>query len=220
MKKINLLVIALIGLLVVSCSKSKEDKFLSDIEDFVEECEKMSKKELPEKGAILADQLESRVKGSYGVELKLGNSTIAECAEKGGLVLNEKQKEKADELDSRLIKIAQKAQEGDSSDESWDDDDEKESSSNDSDDSDYTSSSEDWDSLLDSYEEYVDEYISYVKKAAKGDMDALSEYPALMEKAQEFSDKMKDAQGEMSSSQWGRYMKITTKMSQAAMELQ
>ena len=217
MKNFKLVVIALVGLLVVSCSKSKEDKFLSDIEDFVEECEKMSKKELPEKAEILADQLQSKVESSYGVELSFGNSTIAESAEKGGLVLNEKQKEKADELDSRIFKIAQKARGYDSSNEELGDD-EEELSSNYSDDSDSTSSSEDWDSLLDSYEEYVGEYISYMKKAAKGDMDALSEYPALMEKAQEYSKKMKNAQGEMSSSQWNRYMEITTKMSKAAME--
>lgn len=84
------------------------------------------------------------------------------------------------------------------------------------DNSDDASGSEDWDALLDSYEEYVDKYISYAKKAAKGDMSALSEYPALMEKAQEFSSKMSGAQGQMSTSQWNRYMKITNKMTQAA----
>lgn len=79
------------------------------------------------------------------------------------------------------------------------------------------SDSEDWDALLDSYEKYVDKYISFAKKAATGDMDALTEYPALMEKAQELSEKMKDAEGEMSASQWRRYMKITNKMATAAL---
>lgn len=79
-----------------------------------------------------------------------------------------------------------------------------------------SSGSQDWDALLNSYEQYVDKYISYMKKAAKGDMNALAEYPALMEKAQEFSDKMANAQGDMSTSQWARYMKITNKMTQAA----
>lgn len=96
-------------------------------------------------------------------------------------------------------------------------DDEDSSYSDDDDTDSYSSSgSQDWDALLDSYEEYVDKYISYVKKAAKGDMSALSEYPALMEKAQEFSEKMQNAQGDMSSSQWSRYMRITNKMTQAA----
>ena len=80
--------------------------------------------------------------------------------------------------------------------------------------------SEDWDELLTSYEKYVDKYISYVKKAAKGDMTALAEYPSLMEKAQEFSEKMQNAQSNMSASQWSRYMKITTKMTKAAQEMQ
>jgi len=80
--------------------------------------------------------------------------------------------------------------------------------------------SEDWDELLNSYEEYVDKYISYVKKAAKGDMSALSEYPALMDKAKEFSEKMENAQSDMSASQWARYLKITNKMTKAAAEMQ
>lgn len=80
--------------------------------------------------------------------------------------------------------------------------------------------SEDWDELLNSYEEYVDKYISYIKKAAKGDMSALSEYPALMDKATEFSEKMENAQSDMSASQWARYLKITNKMTKAAAEMQ
>lgn len=83
-----------------------------------------------------------------------------------------------------------------------------------------SSDSQDWDELLSSYEQYVDKYISYMKKAANGDMSALSEYPALMEKAQEFSDKMSNAQGDMSTAQWARYMKITNKMTSAALEMQ
>lgn len=81
-----------------------------------------------------------------------------------------------------------------------------------------SSGSQDWDALLNSYEQYVDKYISYMKKAAKGDMSALAEYPALMEKAQEFSEKMENAQGDMSASQWARYIKITNKMTKAAQE--
>ena len=83
-----------------------------------------------------------------------------------------------------------------------------------------SSGSQDWDALLNSYEQYVDKYISYMKKAAKGDMSALAEYPALMEKAQEFSEKMENAQGDMSASQWARYIKITNKMTEAAANMQ
>lgn len=82
------------------------------------------------------------------------------------------------------------------------------------------SGSQDWDALLNSYEQYVDKSISYMKKAEKGDMSALDEYPALMEKAQEFSEKMENAQGDMSASQWRRYMKITKKMTKAAENMQ
>lgn len=100
-----------------------------------------------------------------------------------------------------------------SSSSSYDDDDDDDSSSSSS------SGSQNWDSLLNSYEQYVDKYISYMKKAAKGDMSAMSEYPALMEKAQEFNSKLQDAQGEMSASQWSRYIKITNKMTKAAQDI-
>lgn len=111
------------------------------------------------------------------------------------------------------------------SDSSSSDDDESSSSDDDDDEADsYSSSSssgsQDWDALLNSYEQYVDKYISYMKKAAKGDMSALSEYPALMEKAQEFSSKMEGAKGDMSASQWARYIKITNKMTQAVANMQ
>ena len=50
-------------------------------------------------------------------------------------------------------------------------------------------------------------------------MNALSEYPALLEKAQEFSEKMENAQGDMSASQWAKYNEITQKMLEAAQEM-
>ena len=83
-----------------------------------------------------------------------------------------------------------------------------------------SSDSEDWDAVLDSYEKYVDQYISLMKKAKNGDMDALTEYPALMEKAQDLSDKMANAKDNMSPSQWAKYNKISMKMAKAAQELQ
>lgn len=98
------------------------------------------------------------------------------------------------------------------------DDEETYSYEDDDDDSD-NSSSKDWDSLLDSYDQYVDKYIACVKKASKGDMNALSEYADLMEKAEEFSDQISGAQGDMTSSQWSRYMRITNKMTKAAADM-
>lgn len=95
------------------------------------------------------------------------------------------------------------------------------SNKNSDDDKDDSSSSgdEDWDSLIDSYEEYVDKYISYMEKAMKGDMSALAEYPSLLEKVEEYSTKMDKAKGNMSSAQMSRYMKITNKMTEAAMKM-
>ena len=107
---------------------------------------------------------------------------------------------------------------------SSDDSDDSSVSSHDSSDDDKSTSrsstaSADWDSMLNSYEQYVNKYIALVKKASNGDMTAMAEYAGLMQKAQELSDKMNGAQGEMSASQWARYMKITTKMTKAAQEM-
>lgn len=72
-----------------------------------------------------------------------------------------------------------------------------------------------WNKLMDSYEQYVDKYISF-EKNAKDDMEALAEYPLLMQKAQEFSERMEGAKGSMSESQWARYSQIYTKMLEVA----
>lgn len=82
-----------------------------------------------------------------------------------------------------------------------------------------TSGSSDWDALLDSYEDYVGQYIAMMRKAANGDMSAMSEYPALMEKAQEYGEKLSNAQGTMSASQWSRYMRIHENMLKAAQNM-
>ena len=79
--------------------------------------------------------------------------------------------------------------------------------------------SADWDSLLDTYEQYVNKLVPYVEKAVKGDLSALAEYPALMEKAVELNEEIEDAEGEMSTAQMNRYLKITEKMTNAVMKL-
>lgn len=60
-------------------------------------------------------------------------------------------------------------------------------------------------------ESYSTPSIPNMKKAAKGDMNVLADYPALMEKAEEFGSKMENTQDDMSASQWSRFMKITNK---------
>ena len=83
-----------------------------------------------------------------------------------------------------------------------------------------SSSSEDWDALLNSYEEYVDKYIAFLKKAKAGDMSALAEYPALMQKAQEYADKLEKAKGdELTPAQMTRFNKIQMKMLEAAQQM-
>ena len=76
------------------------------------------------------------------------------------------------------------------------------------------------DDALSSYEDYVDQYIQFLKKAQKGDNSAMAEYPALMEKATEMQEKMDDMKDEFSAKQMGRLMKIQTKLTNAAIEMQ
>lgn len=78
--------------------------------------------------------------------------------------------------------------------------------------------SEDWDELLTSYEEYVDKYISFAKKAAQGDMRALAKYPSLMQKAEDLSEKLEDAEDDMSAAQLARFNKISMKLMKSAEE--
>lgn len=77
--------------------------------------------------------------------------------------------------------------------------------------------SEDWDKMLDDYEEYVDQYVVLYKKAMKGDNSAITEYPALMEKANELQQSMEKAQNDnnLSPDQITRMTKIQTKMMKA-----
>lgn len=81
--------------------------------------------------------------------------------------------------------------------------------------------SADVDKMLDSYEEYVDQYIAVLKKSQSGDMSAMEDYPALMEKAEEWGQKMQDTQNEnnVSPAQMKRMLKIQAKMTNAAADM-
>lgn len=80
----------------------------------------------------------------------------------------------------------------------------------------------DIDRMLDDYENYVDQYIVYVKKASEGDMTALSEYPSLMEKANQLQSSLQEAQNNnnFSADQMKRMVSIQQKMTNAAIDMQ
>lgn len=77
--------------------------------------------------------------------------------------------------------------------------------------------SENWDKMMDDYEQYTDQYIEFWKKAQAGDQNAMSEYPALMEKSLKLSESMKAAQRDkkLSIEQLTRMSKIQMKMASA-----
>ena len=76
--------------------------------------------------------------------------------------------------------------------------------------------SEDWDAILKSYEAFIDKYISLMKKASSGDMSALAEYPEYMEKAMDLSEKLGNAGSNLSSAQAAKFVKLQTKLANAA----
>lgn len=77
------------------------------------------------------------------------------------------------------------------------------------------SGSSNWDSILNDYEKYVDDYIKVIKKANNGDMDALIDAASMLETAQSLSEKLENAEDDLSSTQLSRYAKITSKIATA-----
>ena len=78
------------------------------------------------------------------------------------------------------------------------------------------SKSEDWDAVLKSYEEFIDQYIKLLKKSQTGDMSALTEYAKYMEKASDLSEKLENANDELTSAQAAKFLKLQAKLANAA----
>ena len=76
------------------------------------------------------------------------------------------------------------------------------------------SANEDFDKMLDDFDTYVDDYVKLYKKSLTGDMDAISEYPALLEKAESLQQSIEKAQQnkQLTSAQIKRLTAIQTKM--------
>ncbi|MDE5774612.1 MAG: hypothetical protein K2H86_09195 [Muribaculaceae bacterium] len=80
-----------------------------------------------------------------------------------------------------------------------------------------SSSSNNWDTLVDEYEQYCNKLASMSKKALAGDVSVMTEYSSALEQAQRLSDKLENAQGEMTPAQVARLNKIAAKMAQSMM---
>ena len=79
-----------------------------------------------------------------------------------------------------------------------------------------TTGSEDWNSILNSYEKYINQYIALLKKTNAGDMSAMTEYLSMMEKATELAGKLENASDNLSTAQTARFLKLQTKLLNAA----
>ena len=97
-------------------------------------------------------------------------------------------------------------------------DSDKSNSSTSSDESSSKVSDGNFDKALDDYDAYVDEYIKFLKKAKDGDASAMSEYPAMLQKAQNMEQSLTDAQtnNNLSADQLQRMLKIQGKLLGAA----
>ena len=81
-----------------------------------------------------------------------------------------------------------------------------------------SSGSNKWDKVLDDYESYVDQYVKLVKKARNGDVSAIAEYASMLEKAEKLEEELDNAKNDLTTAQSQRLLKISQKMTNAAME--
>lgn len=82
-----------------------------------------------------------------------------------------------------------------------------------------STSSDDWDAILDDYEDYMDKYIKLIKKANEGDASAITEYASIYQKAVSLSEKLANANDDLTTTQYTKFIEIQTKMLQAANEI-
>ena len=81
-------------------------------------------------------------------------------------------------------------------------------------------SEDEYDEMLNDYEDFVEEYIVLFKKSMSGDINAISSYPKLLEKAKKLDSEMDKARNndKLTSKQISRFIKIQTKMLNAALK--
>lgn len=79
--------------------------------------------------------------------------------------------------------------------------------------------SSDWDSILNDFEKYVDNYVRIMKKAQQGDPAAIADSMSLLETANKLSEKLENADDELTPAQMKRYTAILTKMTNATMSM-
>ncbi|MDE7413459.1 MAG: hypothetical protein K2N05_06695 [Muribaculaceae bacterium] len=71
---------------------------------------------------------------------------------------------------------------------------------------------EDWDDILKEYEEYTNKVVALAKKAAKGDVSAISEYTEYLEDAQSLASRLQNAKGSLTAAQSSKLAKIQQKL--------
>lgn len=79
------------------------------------------------------------------------------------------------------------------------------------------------DVMLDDYDKYVDQYLLFIGKMGdRSDMSVMSEYPALIEKGQQWTESMERAEQEhdFTPAQMRRMLEIQNKMTQAVSKIE
>lgn len=103
MKKNKFLLLALMAIFIVSCSKSKEEEFIEDFEVFVKAIENSNIDDLKRVGDEMVETFGSKMKNLYGIDIEKSEQMI-DCVNSSDLKLNDDQKAKVIELQERLVK--------------------------------------------------------------------------------------------------------------------
>lgn len=77
----------------------------------------------------------------------------------------------------------------------------------------------DWNKIIDDYGTFIDQYIELLKKAKNGDASAMSDYPDVMQKAQDLGEQLQNAQSDLTPEQASKFLKLQEKLSQAALQI-
>lgn len=86
--------------------------------------------------------------------------------------------------------------------------------------SDVSEGTENWDTTIDEYESFIDDYIDAMKKMKDGDMSVASDLISMQEQAESLSEKLKNAEKDLTKEQMKRFIKLQTKISNAVVDMQ
>lgn len=86
--------------------------------------------------------------------------------------------------------------------------------------SDDKTSDEDWDKLIADYKDYMNQYIDLMKKANDGDESAMTQYPEMLDKANQVATDIQNAGSKVSATQMSKFLKMETELMAKAAKIE